>query len=235
MIARLCRMEAILDLESAFSHASETVREFVNIDTSTMLRLYGLYKQATQGVCNIPKPGLFSFAARQKWESWNSLGTMSLTDAKSNYIDLVNSLSVNQKEVANSAQKTSTFGVAVSCMVNLEQDLDDCDKTIFDWLKEGNMEKVSSMLEVNPSLIAQLDETQMGLVHWAADRGDSAMIELLVKKGVDVDTTDGDGQTPLHYAFACGHEECVKLLETLGANRNLRDHNGKLPFELADF
>lgn len=228
-------METILlDLDSAFTHASETVRKFSNVDTPTMLRLYGLYKQATQGVCNIPKPGIFSFAARQKWEAWNALGKVSSGDAKSQYIDLVNSLSANHKEDSSAVQKTSTFGVAVSCMAKLEQDLDDSDKTIFDWVKEGNKDKVSSMIESNPSLIAQRDESQMALIHWAADRGDTAMIELLTKKGADVDITDGDGQTPLHYAFACGHEECIHLLETLGANRNLRDHNGMLPSQLSD-
>lgn len=235
MIVALRNMDTLLlDLDSAFTQASEAVREFANVETATMLRLYGLYKQATQGVCNIPKPGIFSFAARQKWEAWSSLAKVSSTDAKSQYIELVNSLSTNQKEGSASVQKSSTFGVAVSCMAKLEQDLDDCDKTIFDWVKEGCLDKVSSMLEGNPSLIAQRDESQMALIHWAADRGDTAMMELLTKKGADVDITDGDGQTPLHYAFACGHQECIHLLETLGANRNLRDHNGMLASQLSD-
>ena len=225
-------MEAILDLEAAFRQASETVRELVNVDSPTMLRLYGLYKQATQGVINIQKPGIFSYTARQKWEAWNSLGSTSSSDAKSQYIELVNSLVLEQKP--SGGQKASAFGVAVSCMAKVEQELDDCDKTVFDWLKEGSVEKVSSMLELDPSLIAQRDESKMALIHWAADRGDPAMIELLAKKGADVNITDGDGQTPLHYAFACGHDACVRMLETLGANSSIRDAEGLLPSDLSD-
>ncbi len=227
-------MEAFVDLDAAFKQASETVRECVSVDTSTMLRLYGLYKQATQGTVNIPKPGIFSYTARQKWEAWNSLGTTSSNDAKSQYVELVNTLTVNQKPETSRAQRASTFGVTVSCMAKVEQELDDRDKTVFDWLKEGSMENVLSLLEVNPSFVSQRDESKMALIHWAADRGDSAMIELLAKRGADVDITDGDGQTPLHYAFACGHDECIRLLEKLGANRSLRDANGMLPSDLSD-
>jgi acyl-CoA-binding protein len=227
-------MESIMDLDSAFSEASETVKEFVNIDTTTMLRLYGLYKQATLGTCNISKPGIFNYTARQKWEAWNALGTTSLNDAKSQYIELVDSLASSHKKGTSSVKKTSAFGVTVSCMAKMDQELDDSDKTIFDWLKEGKIEHVSSMLSVNPSLIDQRDENEMALIHWAADRGDTSMINLLAKKGADVNVTDGDGQTPLHYAFACGHDECIRFLEELHANQNIRDHNGMLPSELSD-
>jgi ankyrin repeat protein len=119
-------------------------------------------------------------------------------------------------------------------MAKMEQELDDSDKTIFDWLKEGKIEHVSSLLSVNPSLIAERDESKMNLIHWAADRGDISMIHLLVEKGADVNIVDGDGQTPLHYAFACGHHECIRLLEELHANRNIRDNNGMLPSDLSD-
>lgn len=223
-----------MDLDSAFSDASEVVREFSNVDTPTMLRLYGLYKQATQGTCNISKPGIFNYTARQKWEAWNALGSTNLDDAKSQYIELVNNLASNHKKETLSVKKPSTFGVTVSCMAKMEQELDDSDKTVFDWLKEGKIEHVSSLLSVNPSLIAERDESKMALIHWAADRGDMPMIHLLVEKGADVNITDGDGQTPLHYAFACGHHECIRLLEELHADQNIRDNNGMLPSDLSD-
>lgn len=227
-------MDALLDLDSAFDEASMTVKQFLNVDKPTMLRLYGLYKQANQGECNISKPGILSYTARQKWEAWNALRTTSVADAKSQYIELVNSLAPNDEQGAQSAQKASTFGVSVSCMAKTEQELNDSDKTIFDWLKEGNLENVSSLLTKDPSLLSHCDESRMALIHWAADRGDIAIIQLLAKNDVDVNMTDGDGQTPLHYAFACGHDECIRLLETLGANPNIRDNNGLLPSDLAD-
>lgn len=168
-------MESILDLDATFVEATEVAKDFVNIDTSTMLQLYGFYKQATVGVCCISKPSIFNFTALQKWNAWKAVGSIDSLDAKSKYIELVNTLSGASKN-----HKTTTqFGVAVSCMLNTEQQLDENDKTIFDWVKDGNCSRVSLILQLEPALISKTDENEMQLLHWAADRGDPAMIQLL--------------------------------------------------------
>ena len=231
-------METGVDLDSAFVQAADAVRQFANVDTSTMLRLYGLYKQSTVGVCRTAKPGLFNFAGRQKWEAWHSLGTASADECKRRYIELVNTLAPQELSTDGVGvapkEKSSAFGVSVSCMAKTERELDDGDKTVYDWLKEGNVDKVAFILEADPGLVDVRDENGMALIHWAADRGDTAMIGCLAGIGADVNVTDADGQTPLHYAFACGHDECVRLLESLGADRHRRDGNGILPSELSD-
>lgn len=57
------------------------------------LRLYALYKQATEGPCNVPKPGVFDFVNKAKWDAWNALGSLPKETARQNYVDLVSSLS----------------------------------------------------------------------------------------------------------------------------------------------
>lgn len=57
------------------------------------LRLYALYKQATEGPCNMPKPGMFDFVNKAKWDAWNALGSLPKETARQNYVDLVSSLS----------------------------------------------------------------------------------------------------------------------------------------------
>ncbi|XP_054447881.1 enoyl-CoA delta isomerase 2 isoform X2 [Pteronotus mesoamericanus] len=57
------------------------------------LKLYALYKQATEGPCNMPKPGAFDFINKAKWDSWNALGSLPKETARQNYVDLVSSLS----------------------------------------------------------------------------------------------------------------------------------------------
>lgn len=57
------------------------------------LKLYALYKQATDGPCNMPKPGVFDLVNKAKWEAWNSLGSLPKETARQNYVDLVSSLS----------------------------------------------------------------------------------------------------------------------------------------------
>lgn len=172
-------MESMLDLDAAFIEATETVKDLVNIDTSNMLRLYGFYKQATQGECNISKPSMFSYSALKKYLAWKAVGSISQEDAKSNYIDIVNSLVKSSPGTSDNCKVATQFGVAVSCMLKTEKQLDDCDKTIFDFLKEGNCRQVSLLLQSEPALLAKMDESEMNLIHWAADRGDHEMIQLL--------------------------------------------------------
>jgi diazepam-binding inhibitor (GABA receptor modulator, acyl-CoA-binding protein) len=54
-----------------------------------LLKLYALYKQATQGACTTPAPGGFDFVAIAKHEAWSNLGAMSPASAKAAYIALV--------------------------------------------------------------------------------------------------------------------------------------------------
>ncbi|KAF1476022.1 Enoyl-CoA delta isomerase 2, mitochondrial, partial [Megadyptes antipodes antipodes] len=71
----------------------------------TKLKLYALFKQATEGPCNSPKPGMLDFVKKAKWDAWNSLGNLSQDNARQKYTELVSSLvsaeSVGQKKDAS--------------------------------------------------------------------------------------------------------------------------------------
>jgi len=41
------------------------------------LKLYALFKQATVGPCNAPKPGMMDFVNRAKWTAWSDLKSLS--------------------------------------------------------------------------------------------------------------------------------------------------------------
>lgn len=45
-----------------------------------------MYKQATIGDCNTPRPAMFEFVNKAKWDSWNQLKSMSKANAMKNYI-----------------------------------------------------------------------------------------------------------------------------------------------------
>ncbi|NXO11650.1 ECI2 isomerase, partial [Oriolus oriolus] len=71
----------------------------------TKLKLYALFKQATEGPCNAPKPGMLDFVKKAKWDAWNSLGSLSQDNARQKYAELVSSLvsaeSASQKKEAS--------------------------------------------------------------------------------------------------------------------------------------
>jgi len=61
-------------------------------DNATLLKIYGLYKQATAGDNTEKKPGFGDMVGRAKWDAWNALKGVDGDDAKQRYIDLIESL-----------------------------------------------------------------------------------------------------------------------------------------------
>jgi len=62
-------------------------------DNDTLLNLYSLFKQATEGDINSDPPGMFDFVAKAKYDAWLKLKGLSAEDAMQQYIHLVNQLS----------------------------------------------------------------------------------------------------------------------------------------------
>ncbi len=62
-------------------------------DNATLLKIYGLYKQATLGDVTEKKPGFGDMVGRAKWDAWNALKGVSQDDAMERYIELIESLS----------------------------------------------------------------------------------------------------------------------------------------------
>ena len=62
-------------------------------DNATLLKIYGLYKQATAGDVTEKKPGFGDMIGRAKWDAWNACKGTSSEDAKRQYVELIQSLS----------------------------------------------------------------------------------------------------------------------------------------------
>lgn len=61
-------------------------------DNMTLLRIYALYKQATEGDVSGSRPGFSDMVGRAKWDAWNGLKGQSADEAKRAYVELVESL-----------------------------------------------------------------------------------------------------------------------------------------------
>lgn len=57
-----------------------------------LLKIYSLYKQATEGDNNGEPPGGFNFKAAAKHNAWKKLEGMSKDEAMTKYIDLIEQL-----------------------------------------------------------------------------------------------------------------------------------------------
>jgi len=81
------------DLKEKFAQATEDVKKLKERpDNDTLLKLYALYKQGSEGDVAGPKPGFFDFVGTAKHEAWAKLKGMKADDAMQKYVDLVKKL-----------------------------------------------------------------------------------------------------------------------------------------------
>jgi diazepam-binding inhibitor (GABA receptor modulator, acyl-CoA-binding protein) len=82
------------DLQADFDAAVANSKKLATRpDNTTLLKIYGLYKQATSGDVTEKKPGFGDMVGRAKWDAWNGLKGTSSDDAKKQYVELIQSLS----------------------------------------------------------------------------------------------------------------------------------------------
>jgi len=82
------------DLKELFEQAAEDSKGLSDRPSNdTLLQLYSLYKQATEGdVHTDPPSNPFDFVAKAKFEAWGALKGRSKETAMQDYIDLINKL-----------------------------------------------------------------------------------------------------------------------------------------------
>ncbi|GAC1599625.1 MAG: acyl-CoA-binding protein [Ramlibacter sp.] len=82
------------DLQADFDTAVANSKSLAQRpDNATLLKIYGLYKQATAGDVSEAKPGFSDLVGRAKWDAWNALKGVSADAARQRYVDLIGSLS----------------------------------------------------------------------------------------------------------------------------------------------
>ncbi|MDP1687035.1 acyl-CoA-binding protein [Hydrogenophaga sp.] len=82
------------DLKSLFETAVANSKNLSERpDNATLLKIYALYKQATEGDVDGKKPGFGDMVGRAKWDAWNGFKGTDKDGAMQQYIDLIQSLS----------------------------------------------------------------------------------------------------------------------------------------------
>jgi ankyrin repeat protein len=101
---------------------------------------------------------------------------------------------------------------------------------IFEAVREGKEEIVSSLTSADPTLLEKAEEgggdTPL-LV--AVEHGKADMVTLLLQQGANIDRAGPKGETALMRAITKGNEECSSLLLGHGAREDLADDAGKTP------
>ena len=81
------------DLKAAFDKAVADSKKLPEKpDNMTLLKIYALYKQATEGDVEGKRPGFTDMVGRDKYDAWAGFAGLSAEDAQAQYIALADSL-----------------------------------------------------------------------------------------------------------------------------------------------
>ncbi|AXE28536.1 acyl-CoA-binding protein [Chromobacterium phragmitis] len=81
------------DLQTLFTQAQADVKTLSERpDNQTLLQLYALFKQATEGDATGERPGMMDFINRAKFDAWEKLKGKDAAAAMQEYVDVVNKL-----------------------------------------------------------------------------------------------------------------------------------------------
>eukprot|EP00945_MAST-04E_sp_MAST-4E-sp1_P003290 g3290.t1 len=235
-------------VETNFTAAVEHVKTGnLNISNEDKLDLYGLFKQACIGPCNIKKPtSMFDYEKSYKWDAWNSRKSLSTLDAMKLYADKVSSLSPGwndgkapeaspQKSQPKKKAPSSIMAKSVSTMQHSVPAVDEWEGNddIFQFANKGELDRVKAALGGSASAVDDVDENGMTALMWACDQDHFDVVKYLVEeKNAGLSRQDMDGQSALHYALP--YKRLAYYLAEQGADVRLKDVDGVTPLEAAE-
>jgi ankyrin repeat protein len=106
------------------------------------------------------------------------------------------------------------------------------DGQLFEAARTGDIETLTHLLDTDPDrLNARAKPYEWSLLHAAAEKGQLAVVDELLRRGLDVNTREkGDNTYAMHWAAAAGHLDVVRRLADAGGDVVGRgdDHQGEV-------
>ena len=82
-----------MSIQQEFESAVAQAKQLPDQPNENLLKIYGLYKQATEGDVNIEKPtNFFDFKGIAKYNAWEELKGIPKEEAMKKYIDFIKEL-----------------------------------------------------------------------------------------------------------------------------------------------
>jgi acyl-CoA-binding protein len=231
-------LEAIAGFEAAAAYAATRIAEGA-VPEDCILELYGIYKQATKGDCDVRvRPTRLDVKGYAKFTEWMKHKGMAKVDACRMYVRVLESR-LDDLELLPSPKKKSggsgksgggAFGRSQSTMRRLEGEDGEGEEegeetSLIKAAKEGDFDKLLKCLRAGADA-NQRDAKGRTPLMFAADTGDVAITIQLMQLDADIGATDEKGKTALHYAAICEQVDVAEVLLEAGADPEVRDANG---------
>lgn len=250
------------DVRLHFEKAARRVSsgDVSHVSQDERLELYALYSVVKKGVAPTNSPSAFldpvGFA---KWTAWDSLKYMPTDEAMHKYITLVETIAGRRGQCSadhEESEEASGFGKKALTGFDICQEGEEIaasatgsgggrkkgansekastENDICYWAALGDVQRVRNCLSVDEDARDFRDAEGLTALMRAADRNEMDVVQLLLRAGTDVNLTDGDGLTALHYAVYCDHDDMAAYLVARGgALVDARDRDGLTAVEAA--
>jgi len=136
--------------------------------------------------------------------------TTLLLAARNRFEDLVNYLVSREADIQKDALLLA-FQMAVVNGLN----------TLYEYVQEKGLN------------VAEMKDRDPGIITAASAGGSIEVVESLARSGFDLEYTDSDGWTPLHYAASAGRVDMIGYIISKGVDMNARDKKGETAYNLA--
>ncbi|KAI9512826.1 ankyrin [Russula earlei] len=215
--------------EQAVSYLSDA-SSLAQVSNSIKLELYGLFKLLTVAPSpNTDRPSFLDISGRAKWDAWKLAARTyegRPSEAEDRYLVIARSLGweegarpkaatdeTEREERSETAGGGAGMGVAVSVMSSPQEDQGRT-SGLHDYAMRDDVVATSAFLRAAQDLdVDGRDEYGYTALHLAADRGNIAIVELLLKHGADKTLKDTDGYTAADLANFAQRADIIALLE----------------------
>ncbi|MEN6358179.1 MAG: ankyrin repeat domain-containing protein [Armatimonadota bacterium] len=99
----------------------------------------------------------------------------------------------------------------------------------------GDLARVQELVNADPALVNSQDISGATPLHWAVDRNQRTMADLLIALGANINAKKKNGVTPTHIAAGEGRIEILELLLSRNADVNVKDNYGRTPISIARY
>ena len=100
-------------------------------------------------------------------------------------------------------------------------------KDVYNFARDGDVEElIIALNQGDNSTNWYKNKNGHTALHFAAYRGFTNIVEILLNRGIDIISKDNDGDTALHLAAQEGHINIVEMLLNRGIDINSKDNHG---------
>ncbi|RPD64850.1 ankyrin [Lentinus tigrinus ALCF2SS1-6] len=195
-----------------------------SVSNATKLELYAIFKYLmVSSTPNVPKPSIFDFTGKAKWEAWQTAGKtyQDPSDAEKRYLEIARSLGWVEEDIwdksddEGESRKPKREGGAMGRTTSTMTMEDDkgSSSALSNLAVAGDLSAMLAYFHGQPDAdVNARDENGYTPLHLAADRGHLEVVDILLKRGANPEIKDPDEFTAKELAEIAGHTGIAALL-----------------------